>query len=500
LPSKPKFMRLTQHTLPQIQFPQGSALPTAHIFTLPEKVLQFGTGILLRGLIDYFIDEANRQGIFNGRVVVIKSTDRGGADEFQEQDGLFTHVVRGIDEGNTVDQTIINSSISRVLSAKSEWAEIMKCAVNPDIEVILSNTTEVGIAFLDGDKVTATPPTSFPGKLLAILQARYSAGLPGFVIVPTELIVDNAQKLKDILLELAKQNQLDSAFIKWISEANHFCSSLVDRIVPGKLPETDKTFDYTDDLAILSEPYSLWAIEASNSKVNEVLSFAKANKGVVIAPDITKYRELKLRLLNGTHTLSSGIGVLAGIETVKEGMKDEALSGFIETLMMQELAPAISGPSLLVDEARSYGQTVLDRFRNPFIHHKWLSITLQYSSKIKMRDLPILLKHYENSQEVPQLFALGFAAYIRFMKSEPKGVEYYGSANGQEYLIQDDKVGHLSDIWKANGEKKVAHAVLRDETLWGNDLTKLPGFENAVTEKLALISSGGMIAALQTVS
>ena len=261
-------MKLTKHTLQEIEFPKGTAVPPSNIFNLPEKVLQFGTGILLRGLIDYFIDKANRQGVFNGRVVVIKSTDRGGANEFQEQDGLYTHVVRGIQEGKTVDQTIVNSSISRVLSAKSEWEEIMKCAVNPDIEVIVSNTTEVGIALLDGDKITAKPPTSFPGKLLAILQARYTAGLPGFVIVPTELIVDNGQKLKDIVLTLAKQNQLDTAFIKWISEANHFCSSLVDRIVPGKLPDTDRNFDYADDLAILSEPYSLWAIEASDPKVN----------------------------------------------------------------------------------------------------------------------------------------------------------------------------------------------------------------------------------------
>ncbi|MEQ8415625.1 MAG: tagaturonate reductase [Imperialibacter sp.] len=492
-------MKLTKHTLQEIEFPKGTAVPPSNVFNLPEKVLQFGTGILLRGLIDYFIDKANRQGTFNGKVVVIKSTDKGGADEFQEQDGLYTHVVRGIQEGKTVDQTIVNSSISRVLSARSEWEEIMKCAINPDIEVIVSNTTEVGIALLDGDKITAKPPTSFPGKLLAILQARYAAGLPGFVIVPTELIVDNGQKLKDIVLTLAKQNQLDTAFIKWISEANHFCSSLVDRIVPGKLPDTDRNFDYADDLAILSEPYSLWAIEAAHQRVAETLSFAKADKGIVIAPDITKYRELKLRLLNGTHTLSSGIGVLAGIETVKEGMKDKALSGFIETLMMQELAPAISGPSLSVDEARSYGRTILDRFRNPFIQHKWLSITLQYSSKMKMRDLPILLKHYEQKSDVPSLFALGFAAFICFMKSEAKGSEYYGTANGKEYLIQDDKAGYLSDLWKKRSAEKIVNAVLRDESLWGADLTRLPGFEKDVSEKLSLISSGGMRAALQTV-
>ena len=491
-------MNLTKHTLHQIKFPEGTAVPPADTFSLPEKILQFGTGVLLRGLIDYFVDHANRQGGFNGRVVVVKSTNRGGADEFQEQDGLFTHVVRGIHEGQTVDQTIVNSSISRVLSAKSEWKEIMKCAVNPDIEIIVSNTTEVGIRLLEGDKVEHTPPTSFPGKLLAILLARYKAGLGGLVIIPTELIVDNGQMLKEIVVELARQNSLDAAFINWISDANHFCSSLVDRIVPGKLPEADRSFDYTDNLAILSEPYALWAIETASPEVSKKLSFSPLNKGIVIAPDITKYRELKLRLLNGTHTLSCGVGVLAGIQTVKEGMKDAALSRFIESVMIRELAPAISGQLIPLTEATAYGQTVLDRFRNPFIQHKWLSITLQYTSKMRMRNVPILLKHYENSTEPPALFALGFAAFIRFMKSEKRGSDYIGAIDGKEYLIQDDKASYLSELWQNHGDH-ITTAVLKDQSIWGTDLTVLPGFEASVSHHLQVISSQGIRAALQSV-
>lgn len=492
-------MRLSHDTLQQGALPPHIKTPTANYAEQPEKVLQFGTGVLLRGLIDFFIDNANRQGAFNGRVVVVKSTDRGGADEFQEQDGLFTHVIRGIHEGKQIDETVVNSSISRVLSAKENWSEVISFAANPELKIIVSNTTEVGISLLEGDDVNATPPQSFPGKLLAVLQARYKAGLSGFVIIPTELIVDNAGKLKEIVLTLARQHKLEPSFINWIEQENEFCSSLVDRIVPGKLPDSDRSFDYHDDLAILSEPYGLWAIESSSPRVREILSFAAANQGVVIAPDIAKYRELKLRLLNGTHTMSCGVGVLAGIETVKDGMKDPLMARFVASVMMKELGPAITGNLISPPEAMFYGQSVLDRFKNPFIHHKWLSITLQYSSKMRLRNVPILLKHYEMSSEPPQMFALGFAAYILFMKSEKRGTDYIGNAEGAEYVINDDKTGHLHDLWLAYGETGIAGAVLKDTGLWGSDLSVLPGLTEAVSGFISLISSKGMRSALQSV-
>src|SRR4028119_1321108 len=94
-------------------------IPNQDIFQLPEKVLQFGTGVLLRGLPDYFIDKANKQGIFNGRIVVIKSTDSGDASDYDKQDGLYTICVKGIEEGAVIENDIINASISRVLSAKN---------------------------------------------------------------------------------------------------------------------------------------------------------------------------------------------------------------------------------------------------------------------------------------------------------------------------------------------------------------------------------------------
>ncbi|HEY4209549.1 MAG TPA: tagaturonate reductase [Puia sp.] len=275
----------------------GVIKPEPRIFELPEKVLQFGTGVLLRGLPDYFIDKANRQGIFNGRVVVVKSTDAGDSAAFDKQDGLYTLCVRGIEGGRKIEENIISSSISRVLSAKSQWKEILQCAHNPAMQVIISNTTEVGIRLVEED-IRQEPPASFPGKLLAFLYERYKfcggAKDGGMVIVPTELIVDNGKKLADIVQRLAAFNKLEQPFMEWLSGACRWCSSLVDRIVPGKpdaasLQQLQQELGYTDELLSISEVYRLWAIEGDEA-VQSVLSFSEADAGVIIKPDIEIYR------------------------------------------------------------------------------------------------------------------------------------------------------------------------------------------------------------------
>src|SRR5882757_10095006 len=220
-------MIISKFNLKNIQSP-NLEIPDESIFDLPEKVLQFGTGVLLRGLPDYFIDKANRQGIFNGRIVVVKSTSGGDGAAFEKQDGLYTLCIRGLEDGKAVSKNIICSAISRVLSAKDEWDVILKCAHNPDMEIIISNTTEVGIELVKDD-INHHPPISYPGKLLAFLYERYKAFAGsdqcGMVIVPTELISDNGKKLEAIVLELAHLNGLEENFIEWLEKYNHFCNS-----------------------------------------------------------------------------------------------------------------------------------------------------------------------------------------------------------------------------------------------------------------------------------
>lgn len=480
-------MKLDRNNLQNIH-QERVKLPNAEIFNLPVKVLQFGTGVLLRGLPDYYIDKANRQGKYNGRIVVVKSTDQGSTEEFDNQDSLYTICVRGIQNGESVSENIINSSISKVLVAGKQWQDVLDIASSVSLETIISNTTEVGIQLVEDD-VHAKPPVSFPGKLLAVLFHRYTmfngAEDKGLVIVPTELIVDNATKLEDILVKLARKNQLSEAFIKWMQNCNQFCNSLVDRIVPGK-PDAEKLsslqeeLGYTDKLLTMSEVYSLWAIEG-NDKVKEKLSFAEVDNGVIITPDINLHRELKLRMLNGTHTLSCGVAFLAGFETVKSAMDSPKMSDFMSSLMQKEIAPAI--PYEISEEISvNFSNNVLDRFRNPYIKHLWLSITMNYTSKLKMRVIPVLLNYAEKFNAVPDLMAFGFAAYINFMKSELIDGKFYGKLNNQRYLINDDKAADLQTHFNNNPEDKIVNVILSDTVLWGTNLTELPGFAKSVSK------------------
>ena len=491
-------MNLSRQTIVNITSPEVN-VPALSYFDLPEKVLQFGTGVLLRGLPDYFIDKANKQGIFNGRVVVVKSTRGGDSDAFAQQDGMFTLCVRGIENGETISENIVNASISRMLSARFDWAKVLECAQNPQMEIIVSNTTEVGIELVLED-IRATPPGSFPGKLLAFLHARYKAfnGNPekGMVIIPTELITDNGAKLKKICQQLAVFNDLPPNFMAWLDQHNNFCNSLVDRIVPGKLPaaeqqEMEKTTGYKDSLMIKSEVYRLWAIESESDRVKKILSFREADAGVVIAPDINVFRELKLRLLNGSHTFTCGLAFLAGFSTVKEAMGNPAFNQFISALMLQEIAPAITGDNLSLEMAKDFALKVLDRYRNPHIDHQWISITMQYSSKMKLRNIPVLLKHYERNGTVPELMAAGFASHLLFMRCIKDGDQYSGSSFGRKYPVNDDHAAWYAEKWARLDASDLVREVLGDAGFWDADLTSLPGFAEAVTGYLQQLLDQG---------
>ncbi len=459
-------------------------LPNPDVFEYPEKILQFGTGVLLRGLCDYFVDKANRAGQFKGRVVLVKSTAKGGADAFDTQDGLYTHCIKGIDEGKQVEEYLVNASISRTLTASKEWDSILACATSPDMQIIISNTTEVGIQYVANDPISGACPLSFPAKLLAFLQARFQhfdgAASAGMVIIPTELIINNGDVLKGIVLKLAADHGLSRDFVQWLEKSNHFCNSLVDRIVPGSPDATtnaaiSEQLGFEDSLMIISEVYSLWAIQGG-AEVKKILSFAQADKGVVIAEDIEIYRELKLRLLNGTHTFMCGMSYLLGFRLVKDVMANGYLSKLIMNLMLSELALAIPY-KMDFKVADRFGRAVLDRFRNPFINHKLIDITVQYTTKMRMRNVPLLMNYYKIFGKAPELFSMGFAAYLQFMHAvKVEDGKYYGESNGEFYPIQCDYACHFYEAWKEFDLKKI----LADTTLWGEDLNALPGFAEAV--------------------
>jgi tagaturonate reductase len=478
--------------------------PEAKILHLPEKVLQFGTGVLLRGLPGYYIDRANKAGLFNGRIVMVKSTSGGDTEAYAQQDGLYTHCLKGIEDGKPVEEYIINASISRVLTAAEEWQQVLDCAVNPAMEIIVSNTTEVGLVLHPGDKITGTPPLSFPGKLLAFLHHRYTFfkgdADKGMVVLPTELITSNGDLLKQIVQQLAKENELEDAFVQWLTTANHFCNTLVDRIVPGKLPaaqqeNTEALLGYSDELMIMSETYGLWAIETTSGKVREKLSFAATGNlgdGCMITDDIHLFRELKIRLLNGTHTFNCAQALMAGFATVKEAINDEAFSNFTTQLMLEEIVPSITSAAISHQAAVDFALSVLNRFRNPYIEHNWLSITLNYTQKMQLRCIPLIVAYYRQTKNIPKRMAQRFAAYLVYLQSsKEENGNYYTEYRHNPILLQDEAAAYFYNCRKQSSSiEQLVDTVLGNISLWSEDLGQLPGFTEMVTAHAVALARG----------
>jgi tagaturonate reductase len=465
-------MKLTRSILHEINGVDKLILPTEEQLGYPEKVLQFGTGVLLRGLPDQYISEANRTGKFRGRVVVVKSTQQGTTDDFADQDGLYTLCVKGIDNGKLVNQAYVNASISRVLSAVEDWTAMLEFAKSDDLSVVTSNTTEVGIVFAE-ENILDGVPSSFPGKLLAVLHTRFIHynGDPskGLVIIPAELIEENGTKLADILNRLAAHNQLGEAFSHWLNQSNPICNTLVDRIVPGKLSAADQAateaeLGFSDALMIMAEPFGLWAIESTDQRVIHALGFCDEAKGCRVVPSIQKFKELKLRMLNASHTFSCGVSMLAGMEFVKDSMNNEAIQSFISQLALEEIAAAIIGDKISPAEATAFGKAVLDRFSNPFLEHKWVSISAQFTLKMKIRCLPLIIATQEKTGLLPLKMLIGFSAYLVQMN-----------------LVNSDGLAtSLSNV-------------LSDTETWGQDLTAIPGFLDKVLEMTASIQTNGIL-------
>jgi tagaturonate reductase len=461
------------------------------LLDLPEKAVQFGTGAFLRGFVEHFVDAANRQGRFNGRVVVVGSTGSGRDRAFTDQDGLYTLVARGLEHGVAREDVRVVAAVSRALSAATEWDAVLELARRPELEVIFSNTTEVGIALDEGDAAELSPPRSYPGKLTRFLyeRARTFDFVPdrGVAVVPCELIEDNGPRLREIVRALAGRWALDARFLPWLDAAVPFANTLVDRIVPGA-PSADEQaalearLGYRDALLTTCELYRLFAIEGGEA-LRARLTFADADPGVVVTPDVRPFRERKVRLLNGTHTAMVPLALLAGCETVREAVEHEAIGPFVRRVMLDEIVPTLGDP-----DAEAFARAVLDRFGNPHVRHALVDITLQATMKMRVRVVPTIERHVARTGQAPALLALGLAAFLLFARGDLQARR----RAAQVPVPADDQSDRVRALWAAHAPDAVAQAALSDATLWGTDLTRLPGLVDAVRDALACLLSDGV--------
>jgi tagaturonate reductase len=460
----------------------------------PEKVLQFGEGNFLRCFVDWMFHQLNKKAGFNGSVVVVQPIDKGMVNMLNEQDGLYTIYLRGLRNGKAESTHEVIDVISRGINAYENFDAYLKTAEQPEMRFVISNTTEAGISFDDSDKSTDTPPNSFPAKLAVWLYHRYKTfngdASKGLHIIPCELIEKNADNLKKIILQLAAKWKFNNGFVDWLNTACTFNNTLVDRIVPGypreRIGEITDELGYEDKQVVEGEPFHLWVIEGSDALKKE-LPFPSIGLDVLYVKDITPYRTRKVRILNGAHTALVPVAYLYGIDTVRESVEDTVIGKFLRDTIFEEIIPTLDLPK---EELERFANEVLDRFRNPYIKHLLMSISLNSWSKFETRVLPSVLQYKKLRGTIPQHLAFSLAATIAF---------YKGKRGEEAISLNDDAAAMelLKNAWASSDGsdvaiKQVVSAVLGYEKNWKQDLNKIQGLNDAVTKHLVNIEKHGV--------
>ncbi|HIS57340.1 MAG TPA: tagaturonate reductase [Candidatus Fimimorpha excrementavium] len=439
---------------------------------MKETVMQFGEGGFLRGFVDYFFHKLNEKGLYDGKIVIVQPLPTGMIDMLNAQDCRYNLFLRGIQDGQEVNERTEITSISRCINPYTDFDAYMALAENPDLRVIVSNTTEAGIEYLGTESMEDRPAKSYPAKLTQFLYKRFTLGLKGFILLPCELIDHNADTLKECVLKYADLWNLGDGFKEWIETENDFCNTLVDRIVTGypreEAEELEKVIGHPDKMIDTAEIFHLWVIEGHHE---DELPFNKAGYHIVWTDDASPYKKRKVRILNGGHTSMVLGAYLYGLETVGECMKDETVSAYLKHCIFEEIVPTLGNTETDIN----FGKAVLERFSNPYIRHMLLSIALNSVSKFEVRVLPTILEHKEKFGTYPEGLVMSMAALIAFYRTD--------KANDGEEIMKFMKTASVEEIMKR-------------EDYWHADLTEMIPM---VEKYYQIIEKDGMKAAYDAI-
>ncbi len=463
----------------------------------PTKIIQFGDGNFLRAFIDWMVHKLNKTTNFNAGIIVVKARPgKGKLGILNNQDGLYTLFLKGRKNGEVKNKHCIIDCINEGINPYTNFEYYFDQAENPNLQFIISNTTEAGIVFNAEDRLTEKPQTSFPAKVTAFLYQRFKVfnedKNKGLIFFPCELIDNNGDKLRELVLKYAKIWKLETSFISWVINHNVFCNTLVDRIVSGypknRVFSIQENLGYKDELIVESEYYHLFVIEAP-SNIRKKFPADTIGLNVIFTNDIKKYKTIKVRILNGLHTLLVPLGYLFGLNTVRECLENDLIKKFLKKLVTNEINSTLNFPE---EELINYTNDVFDRFENPYLEHQLMSISLNSISKFKTRVLPSILEYIAIKNSLPSNLLFSLSALIVF---------YKGNRNGIPIILNDDDevLYFFKKLFKSsNNSFAITQAVLSNTNFWETDLTKYQGLHNQVKLYYEVIIKKGMKAALES--
>ena len=437
-----------------------------------KKVLQYGEGNFLRSFVDLYFETLNREG-GEWAVEIVKPIPFGSLDAFARQENRYHVILRGVKDGNAAETVYPVSVVEQAISPFDDFPAYAALAVDPALAVIVSNTTEAGICYHEGDSFDGFAEITYPAKLTKFLYARFRAGLPGVYLLPVELIENNADELFRCVEKYIDLWQLPEAFREWNRTENFYCNTLVDRIVSG-FPRDEalrerlwKLVGERDDLLSVAEPFGLWVIE-NKGKIANLLPAGHRNIDIILTDDIAYYKKRKVRVLNGSHTNLVAAGLLLGAETVYDCMTNETLYRFFRA-SLEEIVPFVSSDRSMTER---FAADVEERFRNPYLNHQLTSIALNSISKWRARVLPTFRDFFAANGRIPEHLTVGFSCLMHLYRTK------YAE-------LKDD-----AEVLSFFASGKPLKDFLSDRTVWGEDLTAYPQFLETVTAQTERLARG----------
>ncbi len=468
------------------------------------KIIQFGGGNFLRGFVDYYLNLLKNNGLIDGGVTLVQAITQDSKllNMMKEQDYNYTLIERGMENGKTINTNSIIDIITNVINPYQDFNLYLECAKNEELRFVVSNTTEAGIVYDNNTKFMDTPQNSFPAKVTRFLYERFTHfkgdKSKGLVFLPCELIDNNGSTLREIILKHINDWELDDSFKTWIIESNYFTNTLVDRIVPGypknEIENLYKELGYIDNFIVTAEIFNFWVIEGPTWLKKE-LPFHKLNLNVIWTNDATPYKNRKVRILNGGHTSTVLGAYLAGFKTVGEMMNNESFNKLLNKILFSEVIPTLNLPK---DDLTNFANSVFDRFKNPFIEHYLMDISLNSISKYKVRVVPSIIKYFEINNTTPPALTFSFASLITFYRGE--------TPNGVKIELRDDNktIEYFNKYWYSYNEGNISLEELvltfaSNEEIFGYNLSKIDNFVTMVTKHTKAILDDNIIEEINTI-
>ena len=444
------------------------AFHRAHQALLTNRVLNANGG-------DWGICEIS---LFSGDVLM---------SQLREQDHLFTVLEKGAD-GN---QPIVIGAVHECLNAKLDsLAAIIEKFCEPQVAIVSLTITEKGYCIdpatgkLDTqnarilhDLENPTEPHSAPGILVEALHRRRERGLTPFTVLSCDNIPDNGHVVKNAVLGMAQKRSPELA--KWIETHVSFPGTMVDRIVPAatevSLAEITQELGVEDPCAISCEPFIQWVIEDNFVAGRPEWEIA----GVQMVQDVLPWEQMKLRMLNGSHSFLAYLGYLAGFAHVSDCMQDDAFREAARRLMLDEQAPTLRITDV---DLTAYADSLIDRFANPALQHRTWQIAMDGSQKLPQRMLEGVRVHLQRKSAWP-LLALGIAGWMRYVS----GVDDAGNVID----VRDPLSEKIRAIVETSSEKGRVKALLALSEIFGSDLPQHAQFVDAITDAYQRIVERG---------